>query len=65
MGLMQRPTKPKSKEYDNWFKEARKIKQKAHGNVGIEWADDAKGIKRTKDAQRNKMGQGSPRLHKN
>ena len=27
--------------------------------------DDAKGIKRTKDAQRNKMGQGSPRLHEN
>jgi len=41
MGLVQRPTNPKSKGYGNWAGEAPKELVKSHGNVRMRWPKDA------------------------
>ena len=50
MGLVKRLINPKSKGYGNLGRGSPKDLAKAHGNEGLEWAEDA---------QRNKMGEGS------
>ena len=52
MGLVEKPINPKSKGYSNLDWGSPKDLAKAHGNEGLKWVEDA---------QRNKMGQGSPK----
>ena len=51
MGLVEKPINPESKGYGNLGWRNPKDLAKAHENEGLEWAGDA---------QKNKMGQGSP-----
>ena len=43
MGLVEKPIRPKSKEYGNLSWRSPKDLAKVHGNEGLEWAGDARG----------------------
>ena len=49
--MVEKPINSKSKGYGNLGWGSPKDLAKTHGNEGLEWAEDA---------QRNKMGEGSP-----
>ena len=55
MGLVEKPINFKSKGYGNLGRGSPKDLAKTYGNEGLEQAEDA---------QKNKMGQGSPRAMK-
>ena len=59
------PINPESKGYGNWAREAWKIQQKPMGMKDQNGPRMAKGIKRAKDAKRNKIGQESPKKYEN
>ena len=42
-GLVEKPISPESKRYGNLGQESLKKLAKAHGNEGLEWAEDAQG----------------------
>ena len=61
MGLVEKPISLESKGYGNLGQESPKNLAKAHRNEGLEWVGMLEEMKRTEVAQKNKMGQGSPK----
>ena len=61
MGLVEKPISLESKGYGNLGQESPKDLAKAHRNEGLEWVGMLEEMKRTEVAQKNKMGQGSPK----
>ena len=64
MGLVEKLINPESEGYGNLGQGSSKDLAKTHGNEGLEWARMPKKMKRVEDAQKNKMGEGSPKAMK-